>query len=179
MFAVLTDIYFTNFGFYVFKGGCINMRKKFMAVICIVCALSVLGSVCAFAAPYSLSQWDYGNSNSLIYIKRPASHYATTSERTYTVTTAGQSGVAVTIYRKSRYDSNFYKVYQGGYLLSGTIGSSGVYVVSIELLEGGNKLRVYAENYDERQIIDIDITRISKTQLDRINGLSVGDMFSF
>lgn len=155
------------------------MRKKLIGAVCLILAVSLFSSVCAFAAPYSLSQWDSGNSDSLIYIKRPASLSATTSERTYTITAAGQSGVAVTIYRKSRYDSNFYKVYQGGYLLSGTIGSSGVYVVSIELLEGGNKIRVYAENYDERQIIDIDITRISKTQLDRINGLSVGDMFSF
>ena len=40
-------------------------------------------------------------------------------------------------------------------------------------------MRVYAENNNERQIIDIDITRLSQSQLDRINGLSVGDMFSW
>lgn len=40
-------------------------------------------------------------------------------------------------------------------------------------------MRVYAENYDERQIIDIDITRLTQSQLDRINGYSVGDMFSW
>lgn len=155
------------------------MKKKLMAVVCIVMAMSVFSSVCAFAAPYSLSPWDSGNTNSLIYIKKPAALSATTSERTYTVTAAGRSGVDVTVYRKSNYDGNFYKVYQGGYMLSGKIGASGVYVVSIELLEGENKMRIYAENNNERQIINIDITRLTRSQLDRINGLSVGDMFSF
>lgn len=155
------------------------MKRKVLKAIAFVTVLSVISAFCVSAAPYSLSPWDTGNSNSLIYIKKPASLSATTSERTYTVTAAGKSGVDVTIYRKSNYDGNFYKVYQGGYLLSGTIGSSGVYVVSIELLEGGNKMRVYAESQSERQIINIDITRLTKSQIDRINGLSVGDMFSF
>ncbi len=155
------------------------LKKKLMMSICLILAVTIFGGVCAFAAPYSLSPWEYGNSNSLIYIKKPATLSATTSERTYTVTAAGRSGVDVTIYRKSNFDGNFYKVYQGGYLLSGTIGASGVYVVSIELIEGGNKMRVYAESNSERQIIDIDITRLTRNQLDKINGLSVGDMFSF
>lgn len=155
------------------------MRKKILTSVCLVLAVSMLSAVCAFAAPYSLSPWATGNSNSLIYIKKPASLSATTSERTYTVTAAGRTGVDVTIYRRSNYDGNFYKVWQGGYLLTGKIGASGLYVVSIELLEGGNKMRVYAENYDERQIIDIDITRLTQSQLDRINGYSVGDMFSW
>ncbi len=155
------------------------MKKKLIMTVCLVLAISLFSSVCAMAAPYSLTQWDSGNTDSLIYIKKPASLSATTSERTYTVTAAGKPGVDVTIYRKSNFDGYFYKVYQGGYLLSGTIGASGVYVVSIELLEGGNKMRVYAESNDERQIINIDITRLTRSQLDRINGLSVGDMFSF
>ncbi len=155
------------------------MRRKLLTSVCLVLAMTIFATTCALAAPYSLSPWDYGNSNSLIYIKKPSSLSATTSERTYTVTAAGRSGVEVTIYRKSNYDGNFYKVYQGGYLLTGTIGASGVYVVSIELVEGGNKMRVYAENNSERQIINIDITRLSRNQLDKINGLSVGDMFSF
>ncbi|MBE7026009.1 MAG: hypothetical protein E7410_00365 [Ruminococcaceae bacterium] len=155
------------------------MKKKLLTAICFVLVMTMFAGICAYAAPYMLSPWYYGNSNSLIYIKKPASLSATTSERTYTVTAAGKSGVDVTIYRKSNYDGNFYKVYQGGYLLSGTIGASGVYVVSIELVEGGNKMRVYAENNDERQVINIDITRLTKSQIDKINGLSVGDMFSF
>ena len=64
-------------------------------------------------------------------------------------------------------------------MLESTIGASGVYVVSIELLEGGNKMIVYAENNVERQIIKIDITRLSKNQLDKIKALSIGDLFSY
>lgn len=95
------------------------MRKKILTSVCLVLAVSMLSAVCAFAAPYSLSPWATGNSNSLIYIKKPASLSATTSERTYTVTAAGRTGVDVTIYRRSNYDGNFYKVWQGGYLLTG------------------------------------------------------------
>ena len=49
----------------------------------------------------------------------------------------------------------------------------------IELIDGGNTMLLYAENENERQVIKIDITRLSKSQLDRINNLSVGDLFAF
>lgn len=155
------------------------MKKKLLISVCLMLSLSVFSAVCAFASPYSIGEWESGNSNSLIYIKRPASLTATTSERTYTVTAAGQPGVDVTIYRRSNLDGIYYRVFQGGYMLESSIGASGVYVVSIELVEGGNKMIVYAENANERQIIKIDITRLSQSQLDRINGLSVGDMFYY
>lgn len=147
------------------------MIKKLLQSVCLVLALSMLLAVCAFAAPSSMSPNQQGNSNSLIYIKKPASLSATTSEKTYTVSAAGRPGVHVAIYRRSNYDGQFYRVYQGG------IGASGVYVVSIELIPGKNKIRVRAQNNDEIQIIDIDITRITQSQLDRINGLSIGDLF--
>jgi len=154
------------------------MTKKMFQTLCLMLALSMLMGICALAGPSVVSPNATGNSNSLIYIKKPASLSATTSEKTYTVSTAGKPGVEVTILRKSYYDGQFYKVYQGGYGLEGTIGASGVYVVSIELIEGGNTIMVYAANNDERQIIKIDIRRITRSQLDKINSLSVGDLFN-
>ena len=154
------------------------MRRKVVCMVSLALCVSVLAGVCAFAAPGYLSPGASGNSNSLISVKRPASGSAVTTSKSYSVSTAGRQGVEVTIFRKSNYDNNFYPVYQGGYLLSGTIGPSGVYVVSIQLMEGPNKIRVYAENQNEKQIITIDLTRITKSQLDRINGMSVGDVFS-
>lgn len=157
------------------------MKKinKFFACFAIVLMATLLCNICAYASPYSLSGNETSTSNSLLYIKKPASHSATTSERTYTVSAVGKPGVDVTIYRKSAYDGNFYRVFQKGYILEDTIGASGVYVVSIELLEGGNKMIVYAENNYERQIIKIDITRLSKNQLKKIKSLSIGDIFSY
>lgn len=153
--------------------------KKTALILAFVLLLTFTMGVSAFASPYSLTGNETSTSDSLVYIKKPASHSATTSERTYTVSAVGKPGVDVTIYRKSAYDGNFYRVFQKGYILESTIGASGVYVVSIELLEGGNKMIVYAENNSERQIIKIDITRLSKTQLDRIKSLSIGDLFSY
>lgn len=154
------------------------MKKKLLTATCLFVVLSIFVGTCAFAAPHSIAPWETGNSDSLIYIKKPASLSATTSESTYTISAAGRQGVEVTIYRRSYYDGNYYRVYQGGYPLQGTIGASGVYVVSIELIEGKNQMIVYAENYWERQIIRIDITRLSRSQLEKINGLSVGDLFN-
>lgn len=153
--------------------------RKVSLCLAIVISLTMLLNVCAFASPYLLTGNELSTSDSLLYIKKPASHSATTSERTYTVSAVGKPGVDVTVYRKSAYDGNFYRVFQKGYMLESTIGASGVYVVSIELLEGGNKMIVYAENNIERQIIKIDITRLSQTQLDKIKALSIGDIFSY
>ena len=153
------------------------MTKKVLKISCLMLVLSMFMGVCALAGPNAVSPNATGNSNSLVYIKKPASLSATTSEKTYTISTAGKPGVEVTILRRSSLDGVFYKVYQGGYL-EGVIGASGVFVVSIELIEGGNKIMVYAANNDERQIIKIDIRRITKSQLDRINSMSVGDLFN-
>ena len=38
---------------------------------------------------------------------------------------------------------------------------------------------VYAENSVERQVIKIDITRLSAMQLERIRSLSIGDIFNY
>ena len=153
--------------------------KKICLCLAVVISLTLLMNVCAFASPYSLTGNEQSTSDSLLYIKKPASRTATTSEKTYTVSAVGKPGVDVTVYRKSAYDGNFYRVFQKGYMLESKIGASGVYVVSIELLEGGNKMIVYAENNVERQIIKIDITRLSKNQLDKIKSLSIGDLFSY
>lgn len=153
--------------------------KKLLACLSAVLTVALLINVCVYASPYSLTGNETSTSDSLVYIKKPASRSATTSERTYTVSAVGKPGVDVTIYRKSAYDGNFYRVFQRGYILEDTIGASGVYVVSIELLEGGNKMIVYAENSTERQIIKIDITRLSSSQLAKIKSLSIGDIFSY
>ena len=141
-------------------------------------AFLVFFSICASAAPDSLGPNSGGNSNSLISVKRPESLSATTSERTYTASVAGIPGVEVTIYRKSNFDGIFYKVYQGGYLLQETIGASGVYVVSIQLIEGKNQMKFYAENQNERQIINVDLTRISQSQLNKIKDITIGGVFA-
>lgn len=156
------------------------MKKKLITAVCLTLALLTVFSLAAFAAPTKISEnYNSGNSDSLLTVKKPAALSATTSERTYTVTAAGKPGVEVTVYRKSKLDGQFYRVFQNGYFLNSTIGASGVYVVSIELLDGGNTMLLYAENENERQVIKIDITRLSKTQLDRINNLSVGDLFAY
>lgn len=156
------------------------MKKKISVVLCLTLALLTILSVAAMAAPTKVpANYNSGNSTSLLSVKKPATLTATTSERTYTVTAAGKPGVDVTVYRKSKLDGQFYRVFQNGYFLSSTIGASGVYVVSIELLDGGNTMLLYAENENERQVIRIDITKLSKSQLDRINNLSVGDLFAY
>ena len=155
------------------------VMKKISLCLAAVMIITFMLGVGAYAAPYALSGNEVSTSDSLLYIKKPASHSAVTSERSYTVSAVGVPGVDVTVFRKSSLDGRFYRVFQRGYALSGKVGASGVYVVSIELLEGGNKMIVYAENSVERQVIKIDITRLSAMQLERIRSLSIGDIFNY
>ena len=154
------------------------MIKKLFASCSIMLSIALLVSVVAFASPSVVYPNEEGNSNSLIHLKRPSVPSVTTSERNYTIMAAGRQGVEVTVYSASAYDGNFYRVFQNGHMLEDTIGASGVYVVSIELLDGGNKILINAENENERQIIKIDITRMTPSQVARINNLSIGDLFN-
>lgn len=154
------------------------MTKKLVSVISFMLCVCLFTTVVAFASPAVIGPDETGNSDSLIYLKKPTTNSVTTTERNYTITGAGIPGVEVTIYRRSVFDGNFYRVFQGGYMLEQTIGASGLFVVSIELVDGGNTIRINAENEIERQIIEINITRVSSSQIERINNLSIGDLFN-
>ena len=76
--------------------------KKIIAVVMIAVSLiMVIPSVSYAAFGNSLSLYAAGNSNSLIYIKRPESHSASTSDRTYTISAVGAQGTKVRIYESS------------------------------------------------------------------------------
>ena len=77
------------------------MKKKLITLLCLTLALSAFLSVAAFAAPTKIGEnYNIGNTDALMTVKKPASLKATTSERTYTVTAAGKPGIDVTVYRK-------------------------------------------------------------------------------
>ena len=60
-----------------------------------ICIPSV--SYAAFGNTIPLSA--KGNSDTVIYIKRPESHSASTSDKTYTISAVGAQGTAIKIYK--------------------------------------------------------------------------------
>lgn len=132
------------------------MFKKFTAFI-LAAIVMMIFSVSAFAA-----------GNDLIYIKRPESCYASTSDRTYTISAVGAAGTNITV---SQYDSatNSYKVIKS----QTQIGASGLYSVVVDLNNNSNLFRVYASNGSGEQTVDITINKIKKSTVDRLKGITV------
>jgi len=109
-----------------------------------------------------------GTSNSIIYIKRPESHSASTSDRTYTISAVGAQGTAIKIYKYS---------YSAGTcnLIKGTtyIGVSGFFSTVVNLNDDNNIFMVYAENSNGNQVTRIDISKIRRSTVDKLKSVTV------
>ena len=76
------------------------MFKKLLSAMLIVTAIStVLPCVTQAAFSNTISLSEKGNSENVIYIKRPESHQASTSDRTYTISAVGEQGTKVRVYK--------------------------------------------------------------------------------
>lgn len=145
------------------------MKKKLAILVTALMMLSLCLPAVSYAAygntmPISAQ----GNSNDIIYIKRPESHSASTSDRTYTISAVGAAGTAIKIYK---YNSSA-DVCQ---LIRGTtyIGASGFFSTVVNLNEDNNVFMVYAENQWGNQVTRIDISKIRKSTVNRLKNVKV------
>lgn len=144
------------------------MIKKISAIALIIFSLFTFTAT-AFA--------DYGNAipanavgsrNDLIYIKRPESCYASTSDRTYTISAVGSAGTRIKIYK--------YNAATGAYALvkgETQIGASGLYSTVVDLDSTSNSFKVYAANAYDDQVVNISINKIKKSTVDKLKGITV------
>lgn len=145
------------------------MKKKLTVIFAIVMMLSLCIPAVSYAAygstmPLSAS----GTSDTIIYIKRPESHSASTSDRTYTISAVGAQGTAIKIYKYSP---------SAGIcnLIKGTtyIGASGFFSTVVNLNEDNNIFMVYAENSSGNQVTRIDISKIRKSTVNKLKSVTV------
>ncbi len=145
------------------------MFKKLLSAVLIITALSSAlpcVSYAAFSNTISLSE--KGNSSDIIYIKRPESHSASTSDRTYTISAIGDQGTKIRVYKynPSTGICNIIKA-------ETSIGASGLYSVVVDLTSDSNIFVVTGENSRGSQAVRIDINKIKKSTVDKLKNVTV------
>lgn len=135
-----------------------------MIMICAICLPTVSFAAYGNTIPSSA----VGSRNDLIYIKRPESHSASTSDKTYTISAVGGSGTKVWVYKYNS-STNSFNLIKG----ETQIGASGLYSVVVDLNDNSNVFIIYAENAYGNQIERIDINKIKKSTVDKLKGITV------
>ncbi len=145
------------------------MKKRLAVIFAFVMMLSICVPAVSYAAygntmPLSAT----GTSDTIIYIKRPESHSASTSDRTYTISAVGAQGTAIKIYRYN-YSSGTCNLIKG----TTYIGASGFFSTVVTLNNDNNIFMVYAENSAGNQVTRIDISKIRKSTVDKLKSVTV------
>ncbi len=145
------------------------MLKKLISVLFITAAMAIFLPLTSFAAfGSSIPLGTGGTRNDLIYIKRPESHSAATSDRTYTISAVGGQGTRIKIYRYS-WASGMANLIKG----ETQIGASGLYSVVVDLPDNSNIFLVTAENAAGSQVVRIDISKVKKSTVDKLKNVTV------
>lgn len=144
------------------------MKKLISVLIIAMSLIMVVPSVSYAAFGNSLSLYAAGNTNTLIYIKRPESHSASTSDRTYTISAVGAQGTRVRVYRYNPSAGTCYLIKN-----ETQIGASGLYSTVVDLTSDSNIFLVTAENGASSQVVRIDINKIKKSTVDRLKNVTV------
>ena len=143
--------------------------KRILSFLIIALSLVVaLPSVSYAAFGSSLSLSAKGNTDSLIYIKRPESHSAATSDLTYTISAVGSKGTKVKVYRYNPQAGTCYAIKN-----ETLIGASGLYSTVVDLTSDSNVFLVAAENGASNQVVRIDISKIKKSTVNRLKTVTV------
>lgn len=145
------------------------MKKKLSVIFTLVMLLSLCIPAVSYAAyGNTMPLYASGNSNSIIYIKRPESHSASTSDQTYTISAVGAQGTAIKIYKYSP-SSGVCNLIKG----TTYIGASGFFSTVVNLNSDNNIFMVYAENSSGNQVTRIDISKIRKSTVDKLKNVTV------
>ncbi len=145
-----------------------TMKKLFASVmLAIMVAVSV---PCVSQAAYetSIPITAQGNSSSLIYIKRPRSLSASTSDKTYTISATGVQGTTVRVYKQTPGQNDCALIKSAK-----QIGASGLYSTVVDLTSSSNTFVVYAENGGNTQVVQIDISKVKQSTVDRLKNVTV------
>lgn len=144
------------------------MCKRIVALLLAFTVISAVPVTSYAAYGNILPGYVTGNSSDLIYIKRPESHSASTSDKTYIISAVGSSGTDICIYKENPADGSRYLVKN-----TTKIGASGLYSAVVDLNDNSNVFYVYAENGGREQVVRIDINKIKRSTIDRLHRITV------
>lgn len=144
------------------------MYKKIFAAALALMLITAAPAVSFASYGNTLPSYVSGNCNDLIYIKRPESHSASTSDKTYIITAVGGAGTNICIYKQNPSTGERYLVKN-----TTQIGASGLYSAVVDLNDNSNVFYVYASNGGREQVVRIDINKIKKSTVDKLNRITV------
>ncbi len=143
-------------------------KKLISAVILAATLVSVMPCVGYADFGNTISLTEKGTATDIIYIKRPESLSASTSDRTYTISAVGQQGTKIKVYKYNPSTNNCTIIKNETY-----IGASGLYSVVVDLTDNSNIFVVTAENQKGSQAVKIDIDKIKKSTIDKLKSVTV------
>ena len=143
------------------------MKKRLISILLSLTAIFCVPCVSYAAYETSIPYTAQGNSSNLIYIKRPQSLSASTSDKSYTISAAGAQGTKVKVYK---YDGS------GNCPIIKSekqIGASGLYSTVVDLPSASNTFVVYAENGGNTQVVKIQISKVKRSTVDKLKNVTV------
>ena len=138
-------------------------------IICmLITAILLFSTVASAAYETAIPLTAQGNATNLIYIKRPQALSASTSDKTYTISAVGPEGTTIRVYRYSPADNTCLLIKSAK-----QIGASGLYSTVVDLPNDSNTFIVYAENGTTNQVVDIGISKVKKSTVERLKSVTV------
>ena len=144
------------------------MKKRIISILIAALMLFSVQSISFAAYESQIPVTASGNSTELIYIKRPQTLSASTSDRTYTISAVGPQGTTIRIYRQVPGTDNCLII-----KAAQQIGASGLYSTVVDLPNDSNTFIVYAENGATNQVVDIEISKVKKSTVEKLKSVTV------
>lgn len=144
------------------------MKKKILSLLIAVMMLFSISSVAFAAYETQIPLSAQGNSSSLVYIKRPQTLSASTSDKTYTISAVGPQGTSIRIYREVP-GTDYCQLVKA----EQKIGASGLYSTVVDLTNDSNTFIVYAENGSTDQVVKIEISKVKKSTIDKLKSVTI------
>lgn len=153
------------------------MRK----LVSLMLLIFILSSTVCFAAPETVSPYETANATDLIAITTPPGQKDTTFDGSYVISGYGKEGTVITVYWHDAGEDVYKKLYNhvettapDGTVTETleeatvTIGTSGLFMRTVDLSEGEHNLLVRAENNGNVQHLKISLTRYKKNLINII-----------
>lgn len=145
------------------------MKKKLSILLTLVMLLGLCVPTLSHAAyGNTMPITAQGSSDTIIYIKRPESLSASTSDRTYTISAVGKPGTAIKVYKYNNSQNVCNLIKNTTY-----IGASGFFSTVVTLDSDSNIFMVYAQNQSGNQVTRIDINKIRKSTVNKLKSVTV------
>ena len=150
------------------KGLLYKMKKKIISLLIAALMLFSINAVSFAAYETQIPVSAQGNTTDLIFIKRPQTLSASTSDRTYTISAVGPQGTTIRIYRQVPGTENCMIIKSAQ-----QIGASCLYSTVVDLPNDSNTFIVYAENGTTNQVVNIGISKVKKSTVERLKSVTV------